>query len=290
MTRYFSIIPKVKRIYRCPWLAELLEHYAGDDFDGTTMTSVVHSVQWREITRMYPEFGNLSTHLRLALVAAGVCPHGNQSSRHSTWIVLVAIYNFPGWLSTKKFFLNLSLLIPVPKAPTSDNFDVYLRPLVTDLLQLWYGVPCLNMSKPVGERAFTLKAILMWIVSDYPALGLLAGQSVKGYMAWQACGPGTCAEHSRQLNKMVYLGSRRFLPAAHRFRRARASFNGDSEHRPMPQRRPCTQILEEGRERSEWLRNGGIEDSEGDPVKRHGVKRPSILFALPYWKVRPLNS
>ena len=285
VTRYFPLVPKLIRIYRCPKLASLLEYHASSVFDGKSMTSVAHSYQWREITRMYPEFANLSTHLRLALVADGVCPHSHQNSRHSTWIVLVAVYNLPGWLATKKFFLNLSLLIPGPRAPTSETFDIYLRPLVVDLLRLWQGVPAMNMSKPIGERNFILKAMLMWTVSDFPALGLVSGQVVKGYLACPVCGAETEAEHSRYLCKMVYLGHRRFLPPNHRFRRSRTLFNGETELRPPPQRRSGSQILTEGRGRSEWLRNGGTEDSVGDPVRQHGVKRASILYALPYWKV-----
>lgn len=290
VTRYFPLVPKLLRIYRCPKLSKLLEHHSTVPFDGRNMTSVAHSLQWREITRMFPEFANLSTHLRLALITDGVCPHSHQNSTHSTWIVLVAVYNLPGWLTTKKFFLNLSLLIPGPRAPTSDTFDVYLRPLVVDLLRLWEGVPAINMSRPSGDRSFTLKAILMWTVSDFPALGLVSGHVVKGYVACPVCGAQTCAEYSKHLKKMLYQGSRRFLPLAHRFRRCRAPFNGESEHRPPPERRTGAQILEEGRTRAEFLRNGGVEDSAGDPVKEHGVKRASILFALPYWKVCLPNS
>ena len=285
VSRFFPLVPKLVRIYRCPKLAKLLEHHSTVPFDGRNMTSVAHSFQWREITRLFPEFSNLSTHLRLALITDGVCPHSHQSSNHSTWIVLVAVYNLPGWLSTKKFFLNLSLLIPGPRAPTSDTFDVFLKPLVVDLLRLWEGVPALNMSRPAGDRRFTLKAILMWTVSDFPALGLVSGHTVKGYLACPVCGAHTCAEYSKYLRKMLYLGSRRFLPPNHRFRRCRSAFNGQSEHRPPPQRRTGAEILHQGRSRADFLRNGGVEDSALDPIKEHGVKRASILYALPYWKV-----
>ena len=122
----------------------------------------------------------------------------------------------------------------------------------------------------------------MWTVSDFPPLGLVSGHTVKGCIACLVCGAHTCAEYSKYLNKMLYLGSHCFLPPNHRFRRCRSAFNGESEHRLPPQRRPGAQILEEGRSRADFLRNGGVEDSAADPVKRHGVKRASILFALPY--------
>ena len=158
---YFPVIKKMKRIYKCPKLAKLLEHYSDVNVDRHRMTSVRDSFQWLEIDRMYPEFKNLRTHLRFALVVDGVCPHSHQSSKHSTWIILLAVYNFPRWLATKNFFLNLSILIPGPKAPTSDTIDVYMKPLVKDFLQLWHGMPARNMSREVGSKNFIMKGILM---------------------------------------------------------------------------------------------------------------------------------
>ena len=285
VTRYFPTIPKLQRLYRCPKVADLLQHFEGNSEDTEVMTSVVDSPQWKHVSLKYPLFRDFGSSLRLGLVADGVCPHANQSSKHSTWIILLVIYNFPGWLSTKKFFLNLSILIPGPKAPTSETIDIFLRPLVRELLQLWDGVPALNMSRSVGRRHFTLRAMLLWSIHDFPAFGLIAGQVVKGYVACPICGESTCADHSPALKKMIYLGHRRFLPQGHRFRRARAAFNGQQELNSAPIWRSGDLVLQRGRARAEWLRNRGNEDSADDPVKAHGVKRASILFALPYWKV-----
>lgn len=52
-----------------------------------------------------------------------------------------------------------------------------------------------------------------------------------------------------------------------------------------PERPTGEEILRWGTERSEFLRDGGVENSSEDPVKLHGVKRRSIFFDLPYWKV-----
>jgi len=142
------------------------------------------------------------------------------------------------------------------------------------------------MSKPVQERKFTLRALLMWTVNDFPAYGLLSGQQVHGYKGCPLCGPETCAEHASLLGKMIYLGGRRYLHEAHRFRRARASFNGEQEWQLPPERPIGEEVLRWGTQRSEFLRNGGVENSDVDPVKLHGVKRRSIFFDLPYWKVR----
>jgi len=115
--------------------------------------------------------------------------------------LLITIYNLPPWLLTKKFFISLAVLILEPKAPTTENIDVFLAPLVRDLLKLWEGVPAVNMSKPEGERRFTLRALLMWTVNDFPAYGLLSGQQVHSYKGCPLYGPQTCSEYCRLLKK-----------------------------------------------------------------------------------------
>ena len=114
------------------------------------------------------------------------------------------MYNLPPWLLTKKFFISLAALIPGPKSPTAENIDVFLAPVIRDLLKLWEGVPAVDMSRPVTERKFTLRGLLLWTVNDFPAYGLLSGQCVHGYKGCPLCGPETCAEHALLLGKMIY--------------------------------------------------------------------------------------
>jgi hypothetical protein len=71
----------------------------------------------------------------------------------------------------------------------------------------------------------------------------------------------------------------------HRFRSAKAAFNNHEEWREPPEAPTGEEVLRWGTERSQFLSNGGVENSINDPVKRHGVKRRSTLFDLPYWKV-----
>jgi hypothetical protein len=79
-------------------------------------------------------------------------------------------------------------------------------------------VPAMNMSKPLAERPFTLKAMLIWTINDFPAYGLVSGQQTKGYRGCPICGEDTCAEQSVAMKKMLYLGSRRFLCTRHMLR------------------------------------------------------------------------
>jgi hypothetical protein len=50
--------------------------------------------------------------------------------------MLLFNYNLPSWLCTKKFFIILALLIPRKQSVNMENFDVYMEPLVEELLEL----------------------------------------------------------------------------------------------------------------------------------------------------------
>jgi hypothetical protein len=51
----------------------------------------------------------------------------------STWPIVLLNYNLPPWLTTKKHFVMLSLLIPSDKLMIGDNMDTYLEPLLEEL-------------------------------------------------------------------------------------------------------------------------------------------------------------
>ncbi|VVA36904.1 PREDICTED: transposon, partial [Prunus dulcis] len=52
------------------------------------------------------------------------------------WPVIVVPYNLPHWMCMKAQYSMMTLVIPGPKAPSKD-IDVYLRPLVDELKELW---------------------------------------------------------------------------------------------------------------------------------------------------------
>ena len=58
------------------------------------------------------------------------------SLSYSVWLVVMTVYNLPSWLYAKDPYKMLTLLIPSPNALRKD-IDVFLRPLVDDLKELW---------------------------------------------------------------------------------------------------------------------------------------------------------
>ena len=58
------------------------------------------------------------------------------STSYSMWPVILIPYNLPPWMRMKDPFFMMSLLIPRPSQPGKE-IDVYLRPLVDELKELW---------------------------------------------------------------------------------------------------------------------------------------------------------
>jgi len=56
----------------------------------------------------------------------------NVSRKHSLWPILLIIYNLPYWLTMKRKYMMLSMMIFGPRHPRND-IDVYLNPLIKDL-------------------------------------------------------------------------------------------------------------------------------------------------------------
>ena len=80
----------------------------------------------------FPEFGAEARNLRLGLAIDGINPYGNLSSKHSSWPILLMIYNLSPLLCMKRKYMMLSMMISGPRQPGND-IDVYLNPLIDDL-------------------------------------------------------------------------------------------------------------------------------------------------------------
>ncbi len=141
----------------------------------------------------------------------GINRFGNQSSIWSTCSILVLNYNLSSWLTTKKLFLMHVLLIPKNKLVKNKNINLYMPLLLDELLELWKGVHSWDVTKPIGDRKFTMHVFLMWSIHDLPTYGLLVDQITKGFKGCPTCGPNTSSHHFRNLGKMVYEFHHRWL-------------------------------------------------------------------------------
>src|SRR3954463_13214765 len=125
----------------------------------------------------------------------------------------------------KRKFIMMPVLIQGPKQPDND-IDVYLRPLVEELLLLW-AKPGVRVCDENKQEEFDLRALLFVTINDWPALSNLSGQTNKGYKACTHCLDETESIYLPNCNKNVYLGHRRFLPTNHPLRKKGKHFKGE---------------------------------------------------------------
>jgi hypothetical protein len=147
--------------------------------------------------------------VRLGSTSNGFNPFDNMSMSYSTWSVVLMPYNLPQWRYMKDPYMLLSLLIPETKAP-KNKIDVYLRPLVEDLLELW--IQCLIIYNALTQLTFKLYASLLWTINDFPAYENLFQWSTKEKLACPICNKDTVFRWLKSSKKMCHIRHRQFLP------------------------------------------------------------------------------
>ena len=91
-------------------------------------------------------------------------PFDEWGSSHSTWHVTLCMFNLTSWLCMKRKYMMMLVLIQGPKQP-GNGIDVYLRPLVDELLLLWKkeGVRVWDEYK---QENFDLRSLLFVTIND----------------------------------------------------------------------------------------------------------------------------
>ncbi|CAL8091529.1 unnamed protein product [Prunus armeniaca] len=168
---------------------------------------------WKEFNRMFPEFAD-----------DGFNPYRVLNQHHNTWPIFVFPYNLPPWKCIKKEYMMMTVLI------TEDpgrSIDVYLRPLVDELKDLWINGVRIYFEST--RKMFTLWVAVMWTVNDFPAYAMVFEWSTKGYMACLVCKEDVTS--SWHVEKFCYLVHRTWLPWDHEWREKDKEFDGNTERR-----------------------------------------------------------
>ena len=50
------------------------------------------------------------------------------------------------------------------------DMNVYIEPIIGELLRLWNGITMYDVSRPIRQRKFQFHAMLVWIIHDAPGL------------------------------------------------------------------------------------------------------------------------
>ncbi|XP_068339221.1 uncharacterized protein [Pyrus communis] len=229
---------------------------------------------WKEFDRMYPDFAADPRNIRLGLVTDEFNPFGVLNQIHSTWPVVVFPYNLPPWKCMKKEYMMLTLLIT---EDPRNSIDVYLRPLVDELKDLWEnGVR--TYDKSTGQM-FTMRVAVMWTVNDFPAYAMVSWWMTKGYLAYPICKENvTSSWHAR---KVCYLGHRRWLSWDNEWRHNDKAFHSTKETQSRPREWSGDEILDQLNHLEFGHFGKGV--NKPRPTTHLNWTHKSMLFELPYW-------
>ncbi|XP_050222335.2 uncharacterized protein LOC126672428 [Mercurialis annua] len=219
--RHFLLVPRLQGLFMSKDIGENMRWHKEKRVDDDTIRYPADATEWKDFDQKYAWFGKDSRNVRLGLTSDGFNPFGNMSTSYSMWPVIVTPYNLPPWKCMKKNFLMLSLLIPGKESP-GNNIDVYLRPLINELKELW----------ETGVTTY----------DAYSAYGMLFGWSTKGKLACLVCNKWTCSLTLKNGVKQCYMGHRRYLHAQHSWRKSR-KFDGKQEHGSKPEKLSGDEVL-----------------------------------------------
>ena len=273
--RHFPLIPRLKRMFLSKKTAEEVQwHKLKRQPVENELSHPADGEAWKDFDRKHKDFAADPRNIRLGIATDGFNPFGNMGNSYSMWPVFVMPYNLPPWACMDQSNFRMVLLILGPKSPGKD-FDVFLEPLVEELMELWKGVRAHDALSP---DKFNLRAAIIWCIHDFPALHTLSGRITAGYQACMRCDKNPCSLKIR--NKICFIGHCRFLPPNHRWRRSKA-FNGETETREKPAEF-TKQELEQQLEKVKDVRPGKLQKKR----KREDGQcwsRRSCLWDLPYW-------
>jgi len=113
----------------------------------------------------------------------------------------------------------------------------------------------------------------------------------QGYAVCSINGLDLVCEHSIELGKQTYGGTRRWLPDNHPYRAdaMKDHFDGEVEHRAKPRVVTVDEQLQYAEVYEAWKSAGHWDGTPSGPSKVHGVKKKSIFHLLPYWKVHTFS-
>nr|GFA27057.1 hypothetical protein [Tanacetum cinerariifolium]GFA27062.1 hypothetical protein [Tanacetum cinerariifolium] len=142
------------------------------------------------------------------------------------------------------------------------DIDVYLRPLINDLKDLW-AKPGVETIDVATDQKFNMRAMVLWTINDFPAR-----------------------------SKTIYAGHKRFLKKPHKWRRS-LEFNGETKNGDPPREFSRDAITTQLARlpmhvKGKHPRFGGVKIKRNVLVELNWTKR-SIFYKLEYWSFLTLK-
>ena len=131
----------------------------------------------------------------------------------------------------------LVLIILGRKEIPFEFFDVWLRPVVEELKQLWDVVPGYDVLESEGNRHFNMRAALLYTNHDFLDYGKLASISHQGYCTCPPCGEQLWGQYSPECWKFMYREAQHWLQTSSYLHSYALNhfFDGQDKRRRRPQ-------------------------------------------------------
>jgi hypothetical protein len=99
---YLPVVDRLRCLFANPEDAKLMSWHASDEHknDGK-LRHPADGKQWQDFNDKHRDFADEPRNVRFALSTDGMNPFAERSSKHSTWSVILTIYNLPPWLMQK---------------------------------------------------------------------------------------------------------------------------------------------------------------------------------------------
>ncbi|XP_048617051.1 uncharacterized protein LOC106405520 [Brassica napus] len=244
---------------------------------------------WKHLNSVYPDLASNPRNFYLGLCTDGFSPFGMSGRQYSLWPVFLTPYNLPPEMCMGKELLFTSILIPGPKH-LKRSLDVFLHPLIEELKELWStGVQTYDCSTRTN---FTMRAVLLWTISDFPAYMMLSGWTTHGRLSCPYCMGSTDAFQLKNGRKTSWFYChRRFLPINHPYRRNKKLFWSKRVVRDTAPPYLSKEEIEKDIDyygAQDTVKKGGNWHTTANMSAGYGTQhnwhKKCIFWELPYWK------
>ncbi|XP_063939076.1 uncharacterized protein LOC135148326 [Daucus carota subsp. sativus] len=202
--RHFKITDHLQRLYMSTRTVAHMKYHKNRIVTKGVLTYPVDGKERKEFDTNYPDFSAEIRNVKLGLATDGFPPYNNATSTvYLVWPVVLLVYKLPHTMVTKDPYMFMTLLVPGPN-DLGKNLNVYLRPLIDELITLWNV--CVETFNASAKTNFMMRASLLWTISDFLGLGIVSGWSTHGKMACHVCMGGVKAKQLPHSRKSSFYG------------------------------------------------------------------------------------
>ncbi|KAK1644494.1 hypothetical protein QYE76_062299, partial [Lolium multiflorum] len=183
--RYLPVLPRIQRLFMTEDTAQQMRWAVEGNRYTDKMIHPSDGTAWKNFVKKFPLKAGDPRSVAVAISTDGFNPYGMSAAVYSCWPVFVIPMNLPPGVCMRSENMFVSMIIPGPKYP-GKNMNVYLEPLVDDLVRGWEGrgIRTYDASK---KKYFDMYVWYHTSLHDLPARALFCGWCTHGKWPCPQC-------------------------------------------------------------------------------------------------------